>query len=309
MKVLALLPEDSLELALLRGQLRAPDDSLIRCPDQATLTDHIRPESGEVAVFCRYQDRLTVKSLGAVNPKISVVLFIEESLKKRAREVMDVVSTQTFITQQNVTLGERDISSILQQIRRPHAGGLAPYLDSSSQIGSAVVNNPDSKQMAIAQVETFVEALGGETGGSRYKEYSRRISELVDELVLNAVFDANPRMRTADRSSEFSLSPDENVEIQWGFDGELFGVMVRDHFGLLLKETILRYIDETNPGDLPVIERKSGGLGFKMVLERLHQLVVRVNPCELTEIMCLMRFEKRFRDFDARLKSFHFYTL
>jgi hypothetical protein len=96
--------------------------------------------------------------------------------------------------------------------------------------------------------------------------------------------------------------------VKWAFDGEQFGLSVTDRFGRLKKETILRYLDTTlDLGD--VERRKSGGLGIKFVFERLHQFVVNVHSDLMTEVICLLRFERRLKDFDARPRSFHYFSI
>lgn len=98
------------------------------------------------------------------------------------------------------------------------------------------------------------------------------------------------------------------MTVKWAFDGEQFGLSVCDRFGRLQKETILRYLDTTlDLGDVEA--RKSGGLGIKFVFERLHQFVVNVHSDLMTEVVCLLRFERRLKDFDARPRSFHYFSV
>jgi hypothetical protein len=57
-----------------------------------------------------------------------------------------------------------------------------------------------------------------------------------------------------------------------------------------------------------VSDRPSGGLGLKVIFDRLHRFVVNVHPGNVTEAICLLQFENRIRDFDKRLRSFYYFT-
>jgi len=170
------------------------------------------------------------------------------------------------------------------------------------------LKNVEDKRRILGEIEEFVVALGGEANSQRYLQYARKASEAVDELLLNAVWDANPALLSAKRDANFVLSPVEEVKVRWAFDGDLFGYSVSDPFGRLERASIVRHLTagDTELGEF--LERKSGGLGIKRVFERSHHMVAAVRRDVLTEIQCFMRFEKRLRDFQAIPKSLHYFV-
>lgn len=248
-----------------------------------------------------------VKDLSAVHPDCQVVIILTTPLQKLAKHVLDCLSVKCFVATQNNDFDARDMQTLIKKFKKEDYQGLERHLCFGTDISSQTVTDWVSKNDLINQVEGFVQSLGTEAESRRFTEYSRRVAELTDELVLNAIFDANPRLSEHDRSLQFNLASDELVNIRWGFDGDLFGISVTDPFGRLQKETILKYLDESyTKKDIHL--QKSAGIGLKVVFERLHQLIVHVTPGKQTEIICLLRFDKRFRDFESRLRSFHYFA-
>ncbi len=173
--------------------------------------------------------------------------------------------------------------------------------------GEKIVSNVSEKRDALQELEDFVLGLGDAEDASRLSQYARKAGEAVDELLLNAIWDANPTLQQAHRGDDFVLPPSEQVRVRWGFDGDRFGYSVSDPFGTLEKESIIRHLlgGEVELGAFA--ERKSGGLGMKRVFERSHHVVAAVRKGALTELQCFFRFERRLRDFQAVPKSLHYF--
>ena len=165
------------------------------------------------------------------------------------------------------------------------------------------IHSTEDKRIVLTQLEDFVYKICGKT--ERAHHYSQMVCELADELILNGIFNANPRLKNAKRSEPFQLNKKEFLDIQWIFDGEMFGLSIKDPFGKLSKKDILAYLDSKQKND-PLAKRISGGLGIKMIFERLHHYIVNVNPDKFTEVICLLHFDKKFKDFNNRLRSFHY---
>ena len=249
------------------------------------------------------------RKISIVQPQASVVVLLDKPLQKVARELLDCMSVRCFVAQQNEGFDAREILTMLRKFSDPNFAGVEKYLSYGASIQGLDIVDVSTKRSALERVEKSVSHLGNGAEEKRFQEYARRVSELVDELVLNAIFDANPAMRDVSRSLDFSLLQSEAVQVRWGFDGEVFAVSVRDYFGNLSKETIIEYLAEGHNSEKFWQDRKSAGLGFRLVFERMHQFIVNVEPGKMTEIICLLRFEKRFRDFDSRLKSFHYFVI
>jgi len=200
----------------------------------------------------------------------------------------------------------RDLSILIKKFSGGNILDLDKYLAFGSKIHSRTIKTHQDKRGAISAVSDYVANLGDPGYDHPYGEYSTRMSELVDELLLNAVFDANPRMQNVDRSKPFKLDDKELVHISWGYDGEFFGVSVRDPFGKFQSETILKYLGQRrNLEDL--VADKSGGLGLKFIFEKAHQVIANVQSEQVTEVIALVKFASRLREFEEQKKSFYFF--
>ncbi|MEN9530668.1 MAG: hypothetical protein RI932_2541 [Pseudomonadota bacterium] len=241
-------------------------------------------------------------------PNCLIILTIRSPIGELPNNIRDCLPVQCFVASNNNEFEPRDMQTIIRKFQTSDIFGVEKYIKGSCEIFRHDILTHSDKNTAIERVGDFVRYLGGSIENNRFQEYSRRISDMLDELVLNAVFDANHRYKGQPHRTEFQLDNTDLVTVKWAFDGEQFGLSVTDRFGRLKKETILRYLDTTlDLGD--VERRKSGGLGIKFVFERLHQFVVNVHSDLMTEVICLLRFERRLKDFDARPRSFHYFSI
>lgn len=249
-----------------------------------------------------------VEKFSNIYPTCLVILTIRSSIGELPLSLRDCLPVQCFVASNNNEFEPSDIQTIIRKFQTCDIFGLEKYIKNSCEIFRQDIVNHLDKINTINRVGEFVTYLGGNDVNNRFQEYSRRVCEMMDELILNAVFDANDRYKGQPHRSEFQLGFTDLVTVRWAFDGELFGLSVTDRFGRLKKETILNYLDTTL--DLGSVDnRESGGLGIKFVFERLHQFVVNVHTDLMTEVVCLLRFERRLKDFDARPRSFHYFSL
>lgn len=239
-------------------------------------------------------------------PESRIVVILQESLQRVIPSLMNCLNIQCFVATNNGEFDARELILLLKKFESKEFPGLEKHLSFPSVIKEKKIRSQNDKRQALLDLEAFVLKIGGKS--ERFEQYSQRACDLADELLLNAVFDANPRLKEAPRHGAFELTDNELVKIKWGFDGEVFGISVSDPFGALTKKTVMQFLDDNQKTE-SMGKRSSGGLGIKLIFERLHHYIVNVNPGKLTEIVCLMRFEKRFKDFDTRLRSFHYFQV
>ncbi|NBO38237.1 hypothetical protein EBU99_06615 [bacterium] len=249
-----------------------------------------------------------VDKFSQLYPNCLIILTIRSPIGSLPATLRDCLPVQCFVASNNNEYEPHDLQTIIRKFQTSDIFGLEKYIKGSCDIFRQDIQNHHDKDLAIQRVGDFVRYLGGNIENNRFQEYARRISEMMDELILNAVFDANYRYKGQPHRTDFALDQTDMVTVKWAFDGEQFALSVSDRFGRLKKDTILRYLDTTlDLGD--VDGRKSGGLGIKFVFERLHQFVVNVHSDLMTEVVCLLRFERRLKDFDARPRSFHYFSV
>ena len=249
-----------------------------------------------------------VEKFSQLYPNCLIILTIRSPIGELPTNIRDCLPVQCFVASNNNEFEPRDMQIIIRKFQTSDIFGVEKYIKGSCEIFRHDILSHGDKDAAIQRVGDFVRYLGGNIENNRFQEYGRRISEMLDELILNAVFDANFRYKGQPHRTEFHLDHTDLVTVRWAFDGEQFGLSVSDRFGRLQKDTILRYLDRTlDLGD--VDGRKSGGLGIKFVFDRLHQFVVNVHTDLMTEVVCLLRFERRLKDFDSRPRSFHYFSI
>lgn len=249
-----------------------------------------------------------VEKFSQLYPNCLVILTIRTAIGELPSNLRDCLPVQCFVASNNNDFEPRDVHTIIRKFQSADIFGLEKYLKGHCEVFRHDVLSHLDKNIAIQRVSDFVDYLGGNIENNRFHEYARRTAEMLDELLLNAVFDANVRYKGQPHRTEFHLDNTDYVTVKWAFDGENFGLSVTDRFGRLRKNTILDYLDSTL--DLGVVEkRKSGGLGIKFIFERLHQFIVNVHTDLMTEVVCLLKFERRLKDFDARARSFHYFSI
>lgn len=237
-------------------------------------------------------------------PDSRIIIILQETLQKVIPNLIECINIQCFVATNNGEFDARELILLLKKFETKDYPGLDKHLGFPSIFNEKMIKNQIDKREALTSLEGFILKIGGNT--ERFQQYAQRVCELADELLLNAVFDANPRLKNLERNQTFQLEENESIKMKWGFDGEVFGISVADPFGTLSKKTVMQYLDDNQKTE-SMGKRASGGLGIKLIFDRLHHFIVNIQPGKMTEIVCLMRFEKRFKDFDSRLRSFHFF--
>lgn len=238
--------------------------------------------------------------------KLEIAMFITSPIGKVAQKVSNLSNVKYLIGAQPAESFGRDLSILIKKFVDGDILDLEKYLAYGSKISERAIRSPETKRDAIDAVINYVSRLGDPGYNHPFDEYARRIAELTEELLLNAIFDANPRLRKSNRSLPFKLAPEEEVVVSWGYDGEYFGISVRDPFGKFTSETILKYLSSQRQVE-DIVSADSGGLGLKFIFDRAHQVVTNVTKGQVTEVIALVRLANRMLEFESQKKSFFFF--
>lgn len=281
-------------------------------------------------VHCSSLEKLRAVIAGPIQPKtllftdeglVDVIQELDPELKKKNLEVaMLLHSPLPAVASRIATLksikyliggpapvaGGRDLSILIKKFADGNILDLNKYLAFGSKIHDKIVRDGRSKSETVRAVGTYISRLGDPGYAHPYHEYSRIVCELTEELLLNAVFGANPRLHKADRSQPFHLQDGEAVHVAWGYDGEYFGISVRDPFGNFKCETVMNYLS-ARPKAESLSESSSAGLGLKLIFDRAHQIVTNVQREQVTEVIALVKFGARMIEFEQQSKSFYFF--
>ncbi|MGZ3721999.1 MAG: hypothetical protein ACXVA9_03650 [Bdellovibrionales bacterium] len=282
---------------------------MIHCSSIEKLKQTVRKPVGGRVLF--FTDEGLIDSVQEFNglgqlKQFEVAMFINSPIVKVAQKIADLHIVKYLI---GVEVGEsygRDLSILIKKFSDGDILDLEKYLAFGCKINHRTVNSNKSKRESIETVAAYITRLGDPGYNHPFHEYSRRVAEFTDELLLNAIFDANPRLQNADRSKPFELSPDEEIQMSWGYDGEYFGISVRDPFGRFNSETIMKYLS-TRQELSQILSAESAGLGLKFIFEKAHQVVTNVKSEKVTEVIALVKFLNRMLEFENQKKSFYFF--
>ena len=158
-----------------------------------------------------------------------------------------------------------------------------------------------------AQKDAAVAAVGDWAAGLLPARLVASLEGALDELLLNALYDAPrgplgaPRYGglTPAQRAALPAVPGEHAEIRWAADHSRVVVSVRDRFGALHGATVLDYLSRCAEAQLarksPLERKPSGsGIGLFLVATAATELLFRLRRGALTEIVfCLVRDRPR----------------
>lgn len=136
---------------------------------------------------------------------------------------------------------------------------------------------------------------------------------IANELVSNALYNGPEEKRHTsahypiDRKDPVFLKGSELVQVNLGIDTHAVGLSVMDCFGTLdwqkTVESLHRGFQEKT------VQQKKGGAGLGLYLAFSHgnQFIINRRAGVRTEVICLIEKNRRYRQYKARLKSFHFF--
>lgn len=188
---------------------------------------------------------------------------------------------------------------------------LANYFIDKSKLKTSRLTLSRSTQRAEMQnlVQKFFDE---QIGQSRAKlapgisSYPKNISDVLDEFLMNAIWDANPHREHLARNVPTQLDENESVEIECGFDGTYLTLSVVDAHGTFPARALrgpIRYalgIKETaklneGPG--------GAGLGLYMVLQKVAALAFEIERGQTTRATAVLRADTSLREMQRQPRS------
>ncbi|MBL0220839.1 MAG: PEGA domain-containing protein [Myxococcales bacterium] len=199
----------------------------------------------------------------------------------------------------------RNLSSMATRVLAGDIFGLEKMILWGTQIHSFLVGDYQEKSLCIAQISEFAELMGVR------RKYRESIEQCVDEMLMNALYDAPVDEQGKQIFSEIptktriSLRVEQKVVVQYACDGTQFAVAVRDAFGTLERSTVLRYLHKCLHNEQQ-IDRKAGGAGLGLYLMTNSSTSVYFNvlPGVATEAVCTFDLETP----KLQIESFGFFT-
>jgi hypothetical protein len=180
--------------------------------------------------------------------------------------------------------------------------GLEKYLSWGVKVSDRTIATYEDKREALLAVTAHAREAGAR------RPLIARVESVVDELLMNAMYDAPAASRGAARTEPVSPQGEANALLRWAGDGRYFAVSVQDDFGELHKETILDHLVRARAerGRPRSSEEVGGaGLGLYFILSSVTRFIANIEPGKRTEVVCLFDLKQTGRDADACARSLH----
>lgn len=139
------------------------------------------------------------------------------------------------------------------------------------------------------------------------------LSSVLEELMMNAIWDAHPVLRDVDRKANVELP--SRIEVELLFDGVFMGVAVTDNYGNAPLSAIAKPIRYAMGLRDPVLvdDTKAGaGLGLPMILKQVSLLTFHVAHGRLTRVLamlCINQSRKQTQSYPRTVLFFEGTTL
>ncbi len=141
--------------------------------------------------------------------------------------------------------------------------------------------------------------------------YAKSMGDILDEFLMNAIWDANPKRADTDRSIPIALNEDEKVDLLCIFDTLNFILSVSDQFGTFYGGVIEKYICHALGLKEPrvgISQNTAGaGLGIFMVMQKIGVLIFEVEKGKITRATAIARGDQTMRDLQKKPKTILFF--
>jgi DNA-binding NarL/FixJ family response regulator len=147
-----------------------------------------------------------------------------------------------------------------------------------------IKSSSEAKHVREAAVQLLIDKLGV-AGDMRL---------ILDEIVTNAIYHAPAFPDGTEKYEEFAditLSPEEYVYLECGYDPEKYGIAVVDNLGRLTKDTVLYKIERQMSGE-GVLDDSGRGLHMSRMFS--DRLIINIAPKIKTEVILINYFSNKY---------------
>jgi CheY-like chemotaxis protein len=148
----------------------------------------------------------------------------------------------------------------------------------------------ETRVRSTNEIEGVIQKIVAEMSDMRHK---RKFRQVLNEIIINAVYYGAKNERGDQKDNwplVVHLSPDEEIVIQWGTDGEKAGVAVRDQKGVLTKEEVLYWLERNatkGEDGISIGLLDEHGKGLFISRETIDRFIVNIKRGHTTEIVML----------------------
>ena len=193
---------------------------------------------------------------------------------------------------------------MVQASMAERAFGLERFLAPGTKIQVVKLENSTKKRSAVEAVKSYLVAAHFQS------RMATVIANAVDELLMNAIFDAptdglgRPTLGATLRSTSMALEGRHAVELHVGFDGNIVGLTAVDLFGSLDKRKLLSHISMKYTKEEYKIKSStaSAGLGLATVFHTGGSFFFASESRVRTEVTVFFAKTENFRAFKDQFR-------
>jgi hypothetical protein len=240
-----------------------------------------------IAVDLRSTAAPKMKDLAAVFPDVRLIAIVGSQDFGQMVEAIKVPRCGSVITYDEKFEPE-DFIVTVTKLLHGQVFGLQKYFPWGVTLYNMEIAGYEEKVKAIDVLNAYAE-LAGARGPVR-----DRMALVAEELIINAMYHApadengKPLYQHLPRKEMSGKTFDRTVKVACASNGQLFAVAVRDAYGTLDKETVVKFLSKGTQKSLTPEQKESGaGLGLVTALKNANKLVFNLAPGAGTEVIAL----------------------
>jgi hypothetical protein len=304
------------DLENIQTTLKLWEDLYQNCPTHADLQKQLNQSlvrNEKVILIVENIDESTHHLLQSHTANFETLLLCHDisHQKQMGAEILGRVNH--FMSTSQILSSKRELITTIKKISTRDIFGAEKYLSYGTPLHFFVLTRSEDRGWFVDRFIDYVAGLDGVIP-SGSQELARMAGEVLDELLMNAIWDANPARSTISRTDPVLLKHSEAIKVEWGVDGDILAVGVRDPFGTIEKNIISRYQNDIfelkRNTQLSVKSGNAGaGIGLHMVIRRVSGLVVNLAPNFATEVIALFDLGRPPHLLAKSAKALHFFSL
>lgn len=283
-RVLAVAPDKAFAKRMAAG-LMAAGATVETIPTLDELPrGHIKADLVALHAVDRFAER-TAEIAARVAPAASLIVVIPSSSLEDTVAVMSAGRVAAVLVADD--FDPSGLAALATRLLHGDLFGLEKIVPWGVKVYSILVGDYQEKSVAIAAVSDFAAAIGVR------RKYREAIEQCLDEMLMNALYDApvdaagKQMFADVPTKTRISLRMEQKATVEYACDGATFSMSVRDSFGTLRGETVLKYLDKCLHAEQQM-DRKGGGagLGLYIISNAATQFLVSIHPQIATECTC-----------------------
>lgn len=194
---------------------------------------------------------------------------------------------------------KQEIKITLDKISTKNIWGIEKYLSEDALIKSKIFHH--SKDIP-SEIEELINSIDYPNFFNSPKDHLRLV---LNELLLNSFFHQEELEDRDRRASIFELT--DSIEAKIGIDEDKVLISVSDKIGSINKSEVVKNIIRGFNEKAPRKDSPGAGLGLYLVYQNINQLIINKKESQMSEFICIIEANKRYKKFKERVTSFHFF--